>query len=130
MRVTTLYSEVLGATVSPLPRSQLLKGTTDLLLLSVLEQEPLHGYEIAQRLRDAAVGLALSEGALYPALYRLERRGALTASWGAGEAGPRRRYYRLSDAGRGLLAEARAEWNRFVADVAAVARTAEEGPRG
>ena len=116
--------------MSPLPRSQLLKGTTDLLVLSVLEEEVLHGYEIAQRIRDAAAGLALSEGALYPTLHRLERRGALTATWGPGEAGPRRRYYRLSDDGRGLLAEARAEWDRFVADVGAVTQTREEGIGG
>ncbi len=116
--------------MSPLPRSQLLKGTTDLLVLSVLEDGPRHGYEIAQRLRETSAGLALSEGALYPALHRLEHQGALTAAWGPGEAGPRRRYYRLSDAGRGLLAEARTEWDRFVADVGAVARTREGATGG
>ncbi len=116
--------------MSPLSRSQLLKGTTELLVLCILEDETLHGYEIAQRIRETAAGLALSEGALYPTLHRLERRGALAATWGAGEGGPRRRYYRLSDEGRGVLAEARAEWDSFVSDVGAVARTGEEGIRG
>jgi DNA-binding PadR family transcriptional regulator len=116
--------------MSPLPRSQLLKGTTELLVLSVVEDEALHGYEIAQRIRDTAAGLALSEGALYPTLHRLERRGALSATWGAGDGGPRRRYYSLTEDGRAQLARARAEWDAFVADVGAVARTGEEGIRG
>ena len=116
--------------MSPLPRAQLLKGTTELLVLSVLEDEPRHGYEIAQRIREGAAGLALSEGALYPTLHRLERRGALSATWGAGEGGPRRRYYRLTDAGRGQLAESRADWDRFVAEVGAVSRPREEAIRG
>ncbi|MEO8245691.1 MAG: helix-turn-helix transcriptional regulator [Chloroflexota bacterium] len=95
--------------MSPLLRSQFLKGTTELLVLSMLEDETLHGYEIAQRMRDAAPGLAVSEGALYPTLHRLERRGALQATRGSGKAGPRRRYYRLSDEGRAVLAAARTE---------------------
>ncbi|MDQ6682702.1 MAG: helix-turn-helix transcriptional regulator [Chloroflexota bacterium] len=110
--------------MSPLRRSQLLKGTTELLILSVLEVEPRHGYEIAQLIRDRAAGLALSEGALYPALHRLEARGALNASWQPGSGGPRRRYYTLTDEGRGLLVDARQEWDRFVAEVGSVAGAA------
>jgi PadR family transcriptional regulator PadR len=120
--------------MSPLLRSQLLKGTTELLILAVLEAEPRHGYEIAQLIRERGAGLALSEGALYPALHRLEARGALIGSWRAGSGGPRRRYYTLTDAGRGLLADARREWDRFVADVGAVAgsqpATVREGSGG
>ncbi|MEO8247638.1 MAG: helix-turn-helix transcriptional regulator [Chloroflexota bacterium] len=116
--------------MSPLPRSQLLKGTTELLVLSILENARLHGYEIAQRIREGATALALSEGALYPALHRLERRGALSSSWGAGEGGPRRRYYEITDAGRGQLAASRAEWDRFVAEVGAVAAPHKEGISG
>jgi PadR family transcriptional regulator, regulatory protein PadR len=107
--------------VSPLRRSQLLKGTTELLILSVLEDEPRHGYEIVQLIRDRGAGLALSEGALYPALHRLEARDALSGSWQAGSGGPRRRYYSLTEDGRGLLADARHEWDRFVAEVGSVA---------
>jgi PadR family transcriptional regulator PadR len=107
--------------VSPLPRNQLLKGTTDLLVLATLEQERLHGYDILQRIRAAGRELSLSEGALYPTLHRLEARGAIVGDWEAGSAGPRRRYYALTEAGRGLLSEARGEWERFVADVESVA---------
>ena len=113
-------------------RSQLLKGTTELLILSVLEEEELYGYQILQRIRErSGDALAPSEGTLYPALHRLEQRGALDASWGPGEAGPRRRYYRLTDAGIGLLAEARRDWNAYVSEVRLVAGALKpEGDRG
>jgi DNA-binding PadR family transcriptional regulator len=110
--------------MSPLHRSQLLKGTTELLILSVLEDEPRHGYEIAQLIHARAAGLALSDGALYPALHRLEKRGALDGWWQPGSGGPRRRYYTLTDEGRGLLADARQEWDRFVSEVGSVAGAA------
>lgn len=110
--------------MNPIRRSQLLKGTTELLILSVVEEEPLHGYAISQRIRDNGAGLVMSEGALYPALHRLEARGALLGTWEAGSGGPRRRYYTLTDAGQGLLSESRREWERFVADVDAVAGSA------
>ena len=110
--------------MSPKPRSQLLKGTTELLVLSILEHERLHGYEISQRIRDSSAGLVLSEGVLYPALHRLETRGALVGTWEAGSAGPRRRYYALTDRGRGLLSDARHEWEQFVADVESVSSPA------
>jgi PadR family transcriptional regulator PadR len=107
--------------VSPLPRNQLLKGTTDLLVLATLEHDRLHGYDILQRIRAAGRELSVSEGALYPTLHRLEARGAIAGTWEEGASGPRRRTYALTDAGRGLLSEARSEWERFVADVEAVA---------
>ena len=114
--------------MSPLPRNQLLKGTTDLLVLATLEQERLHGYDILQRIRAAGRELSLSEGALYPTLHRLEARGAIAGTWEDGAGGPRRRCYALTDAGRGQLSEARSEWERFVADVEAVSSaTAREG---
>ena len=113
--------------MSPLPRNQLLKGTTDLLVLATLEQERLHGYDILQRIRAAGRELSLSEGALYPTLHRLEARGAIAGTWEEGSSGPRRRYYALTDAGRGLLSESRAEWDRFVADIEPVTATRAEG---
>ena len=115
--------------MSPLPRAQLLKGTTELLVLSVLEAERLHGYEIAQRIRDG-VSAGVSEGALYPALHRLERRGALVGSWGDGRGGPRRRYYTLTDSGRGELVQARAEWDRFAAEIGTMTRATREQTSG
>lgn len=110
-------------------RSQLLKGTTELLILSVLEVEELHGYQVLQRIRErSGDALAPSEGTLYPALHRLEQRGALDASWGPGDGGPRRRYYRLTDTGVGLLADARRDWDDYVTDVRLVAGAPNPGP--
>ncbi len=106
-------------------RSQLLKGTVPFLILSVLNDGELYGYEIVQRLRERSGDqLAPSEGSLYPALHRLERDGALSARWQAGERGPRRRYYRLTPAGEQLLAASRAEWDSFSRVVAQVADVA------
>lgn len=107
-------------------RSQLLKGTVPYLVLSVLKDGELYGYEIAQRIRQrSGAQLAPSEGSLYPALHRLEQQGALVAEWREGDRGPRRRYYRLTPHGGKLLAEAHAEWEAFSGVIARVARTAE-----
>jgi transcriptional regulator len=106
------------------PRSELVKGTLTLLVLSVLEDGELYGYEIAQRIRQRSGEVfAPSEGALYPTLHRLEREGALQASWGPSERGPRRRYYALTPRGQGLLADARSEWRTISAGVAGVVGT-------
>ena len=102
-------------------RSQLLKGTTPLLVLTVIADGELYGYEIAQRLRAMSKGaFAPSEGSLYPALHRLELEGALAASWRDSDRGPRRRYYRLTKKGQGLLSEAQSEWTSFVTAVSSV----------
>jgi PadR family transcriptional regulator PadR len=95
-------------------RGQLMKGTTPMLILSVLRDEELYGYEIAQLIRDRSGGaFGPSEGALYPALHSLEAQGALKASWRDGDKGPRRRYYAITPTGRGLLAAHEAEWASF-----------------
>lgn len=101
--------------------SQLLKGTTPLLVLTVIGDGELYGYEIAQRIRDGSGGaFAPSEGSLYPALHRLEADGALLGSWRASDRGPRRRYYKLTPKGTGLLAENRDRFAAFVAGVQGV----------
>jgi transcriptional regulator len=101
----------------------LLKGTLPLLVLSVIADEELYGYEIAQRIRDRSGDLfAPSEGSLYPTLHRLEGAGALSARWRASERGPRRRYYAITTAGQTLLADASEEWTRISAGVNRVAR--------
>ena len=108
-----------------MPKLDLLKGTLPLLVLSVLADEELYGYEIAQRIRDRSGDLfAPSEGSLYPTLHRLERAGALAARWRTSERGPRRRYYAITPDGQSLLADAAEEWNRLAAGVNRVARTA------
>ena len=95
-------------------RGQLLKGTTALLVLTVLSDGELYGYEIAQRIRDRSGGAFFpSEGSLYPALHALEADGALQASWRASDRGPRRRYYTITKSGLGLLAEHARDWAEF-----------------
>jgi PadR family transcriptional regulator PadR len=107
-------------------RSQLLKGTVPFLVLSVLNDGELYGYEITQRIRErSGAQLAPSEGSLYPALHRLEQQGALVADWRESDRGPRRRYYRLTPTGKKLLAEARAEWDSFAGVISRVASAAE-----
>jgi PadR family transcriptional regulator PadR len=95
-------------------KGQLLKGTTTLLVLSVLREGELYGYEIAQRIRDKSGGAFIpSEGSLYPALHSLEASGALDASWRESDRGPRRRYYKITKAGLGMLEEHATEWAVF-----------------
>ena len=97
-----------------------LKGHVDLLLLSVLEDEPAHGYRLVERLRERSAGaFELAEGTVYPSLYRLERRGLVTSRWEA-VGGRRRRVYRLTNAGRRALEEQRSEWRAFAQAVEAV----------
>lgn len=106
-------------------RSQLLRGTVPFLILSVLGDQELYGYEIARRIRERSGSfLAPSEGSLYPALHRLEHDGAVVADWRESDVGPRRRYYRLTPRGQQLLADARIEWAAFTGVIAAVARPA------
>ncbi|MFL5679384.1 MAG: PadR family transcriptional regulator [Chloroflexota bacterium] len=101
---------------------QLAKGTTPMLVLAVIGDGELYGYDIAQRIRERSGGaFAPSEGALYPALHRLEAEGALVAVWRDSDRGPRRRYYRLTDQGRGLLASSKDEWTSFAQSVERVA---------
>ena len=87
-----------------------LRGTLPTLILEALEQEPKHGYLIAQRIKERSRGvLDFKEGTLYPALHKLEKDG-LVESYAATEKGRQRRYYRISKAGRGVLAKDRTEW--------------------
>jgi DNA-binding PadR family transcriptional regulator len=110
------------------PRSQLMKGALPLLVLGALESGELYGYEIALRLGARSDGVvAPSEGSLYPTLHRLEAQGAVTAAWRASDRGPRRRYYRLTQAGHALLAQQREAWSQFSG---AVDRLAVEPGRG
>ena len=87
-----------------------LRGTLPTLILEALEREPMHGYRIAQRIKERSRGvLDFKEGTLYPALHKLER-GGLVGSYEETENGRERRYYRISKAGHAALAKDRAEW--------------------
>jgi transcriptional regulator len=101
-------------------RSEVLKGHVDLLLLSTLRSEPLHGYGVVEKLRGLSEGtFDLAEGTVYPALYRLEAAGLLSSRWTRAN-GRRRRVYELTSRGRGELARERDEWQSFAHAVEAV----------
>ena len=89
--------------------TELLQGTVDLLILKVLSLEPMHGWAIAQRIRQLSKDvLRVNQGALYPALHRLEHQAWIESSWGASENNRRAKYYSLTKAGRKRLAGGRA----------------------
>jgi PadR family transcriptional regulator, regulatory protein PadR len=101
--------------------SDQLHGTLDMLVLKVLEDASFHGYAIAVRLeRMSKDVLSVEEGSLYPALYRMERRGWLASTWGTTETGRRARFYRLTKVGRAQLDAERASWLRLTTAVADV----------
>jgi PadR family transcriptional regulator, regulatory protein PadR len=92
-------------------RTELKRGTAELAVLSVLEDGPLHGYEIGRRIEEQSGGaLCYTLAALYPLLYRMEQRGWLCGEWQTGESGKRRRCYRLLPRGRKMLNPLREEW--------------------
>jgi transcriptional regulator len=92
-------------------RTELKRGTAELAILSVLENEPLHGYEIARQIEQQSQGgLQFTLAALYPMLYRMEKRGWVKGVWETGENGRRRRSYRLLPRGRKMLQPMREEW--------------------
>jgi len=94
-------------------KAELLQGTLDLLILRTLSTRPLHGYAIAQRIqRRSDDVLVVEEGSLYPALYRMEEKGWITAEWGKSENNRRAKYYSLTRAGRRQLEEETALWER------------------
>lgn len=105
-----------------MPKLGLLAGTLDLLVLQTLNAgTELHGFEILDAIRRATDGeLIVEEGALYPALHRMERRGWLAAEWAISEKGRRAKYYRLTAKGRRERERAQKEWTRYVAMVAKV----------
>ena len=94
--------------------SELVKGSTELLVLSLLRERSLHGYELIKEIRSRSAGhLRVGEGSLYPLLHRLERDGMVTAEWG-GLSGRDRRYYRLTLRGEAALDERHEEWRKHV----------------
>jgi transcriptional regulator len=89
------------------------KGTLPTLILQALTQQPSHGYRIAQRIKERSEGvLDFKEGTLYPALHKLENEG-MVESFESVEKGRPRRYYRITESGRGTLAKDRAEWRQL-----------------
>lgn len=91
---------------------EMMKGSIDILLLSLIQGEDLYGYEIAKRLKEKSKELyTMGEGTLYPALQRLEKRNVIRAYWGEAEGGGRRKYYSITEAGKRELAEKLKDWD-------------------
>lgn len=105
----------------------LLQGTLDLLVLKTLSWGPAHGYAIARWIeRLTAEVLTVGEGSLYPALHRLEEREWIAAEWRVSEHNRRAKFYKLTARGRQQLRAETVSWERFVAAVAVVLRTAQQ----
>ena len=101
--------------------AELLQGTLDLLILKVLCLEPMHGWAIAQRIRQLSKDvLRVNEGALYPALHRLEHQAWIEAEWGESENNRRAKYYSLTKAGRERLEAEEESWDRLSSAVRGV----------
>jgi PadR family transcriptional regulator, regulatory protein PadR len=102
-------------------QTDLLYGTLDALVLKALSWGPRHGYAIARWLEETTDdALQVEEGSLYPALYRMERRGWVTAEWGTSELNRRAKFYRLTPRGRARLRAETAQWQNFVRAVSKV----------
>jgi transcriptional regulator len=102
-------------------RSELLKGTLDMLILQTLTVQPMHGYAIAQHIgRLTEDVLTVEQGSLYPALERLQKRGWVTSAWGESPTGRRARYYTLTDAGRRQLGEQISSFDRVLLAISRV----------
>ena len=111
--------------MSPAPGLDLVRGTFDLLILKALSWRPMHGLGVLRWLETTTHDrLQIEEGALYPALHRLEQRGWLDAEWGVTDRGRKAKFYRLTAAGRKQLAAEVGKWNRY-ADMVQVVLTAE-----
>jgi PadR family transcriptional regulator PadR len=108
-------------TTTPASNIELMQGTLDLLILRTLTWGPMHGYAVARQIRERSREVLLvEEGALYPALHRLERRGWIRAEWGLSENNRRAKFYELTPAGREQLRRELTTWTRYTEAVARV----------
>ena len=107
----------------------LLKGTLDVLILKTLSWGPRHGYGISKAIRETSTDdFQVEEGALYPALRRLEKKGLLAAGWDVTDTGREAKFYRLTTAGEARLSAELDQWERYVKAMSAVLQA--EGPAG
>jgi transcriptional regulator len=105
--------------------TDLVQGTLDLLILRTLALEPMHGWAIAQRIRQVSGDvLQVGQGALYPALHKLEQQGWIVSEWAASENNRRAKYYTLTREGRKALADETVQWERLSAAISLVVRNA------
>ena len=107
--------------------AELLPGTLDMLILKAVSLKPLHGYGVLLRIRQISKdALEIPQGSLYPALYRLEHQGLISAEWGQSENNRRAKYYTLTATGRRRLREETAGWNRLASAIAAALSASSE----
>jgi transcriptional regulator len=98
------------------------KGSADLLILALVDERPVHGYDIARLLDERSGGtLRFTLASLYDTLYRLEERGHIRGRWVERSGQRRRRYYRMTESGKKILAAQREDWGRFIAALTEVA---------
>ena len=110
------------------PKSDLPQGTLDMLILQVVALEPIHGYAIAQRMRQISRDVVqVPQGSLYPALHRLENRKILAAHWKPSETGRDAKYYRLTPKGCEYLAAETEKWERLSVAIRLILRAAPKG---
>lgn len=110
-------------------RVELLQGTLDLLILRTLLFGPAHGHAIAKHIQRTSEDLLQVEtGSLYPALHRLEARGAIAASWEQSDLGKRAKYYRLTRQGRKALAAERSKWEAFSRAMGLILKPVDQEP--
>jgi PadR family transcriptional regulator len=108
----------------PTQDTKLLQGTLDMLILKAISLGPLHGYGIGQRIMQISEdALRVEEGSLYPALYRIERQGWITAEWGVSENNLRAKFYKLTRSGRKQLQIEEENWERLAGAVFKVMQT-------
>jgi DNA-binding PadR family transcriptional regulator len=95
-------------------KTELIKGSTEVILLSLLESNAMYGYELAQQIEQDSEGyLRFKEGTLYPALKKLEVSGLVESYWQESTEGPRRKYYSITGTGKRALCDLKKEWNVF-----------------
>ena len=112
MLLYVFYSS--GHTLMPDDSEELLKGTLDMLILKAVSLKPLHGYGVLLRIRQiSGNALEIPQGSLYPALYRLEERGWISADWGTSDNNRKAKYYALTRSGRRRLEAEEASWARL-----------------
>jgi transcriptional regulator len=105
-------------------QTDLMQGTLDMLILKAVSLGPLHGYGVLLRIQQiSGEELVIQQGSLYPALYRLEHKGAIASEWGESENNRRAKYYRLTPAGRERLEAETEKWNRMAGIIGNILRT-------
>ncbi len=116
-----MYKELLCMEVNMKINKELMKGSTSILILSLLDKEDMYGYQITQQLKTTTENVfELKEGTLYPMLHSLENAGAIESFWLVADNGKRRKYYKITKSGKKLLKDKKVEWQTYTKAVNSV----------